>query len=415
MRARLALLAALALLAPACSRRERSNPFDPQNPSTEGRPPGFVAVAGDRQVSLSWSAVPNGSFIGYQVYRRIAGQTSYTPLTDVLGPFNISFRDVPLVNGVEYDYRLYFVFPSGLGGSPSEQQAGPGAAAPWLIESGGSDILRVTPDNRHVAARRGGFGSTADLAVNPTNGDVWVADGPGGRVVVYQSGAGVTVSIPGFSDPRAIGVDPLNASAWVCDAGRGRVYHVNRSGGIDPLSIGPLDQPLDAAVDPAPGYLWICEFGGNRVSRWDLAAQQWSATVTGPSRVAVDSVTNEGWVTSFGAGTVSRLSPAGQLLDTYTGFAAPLGIAVDSRRGRVWIADPYAGRVVALGRDGRQQFQVAGLNDVGELAVDAATGDAWAVLGVTGSVARISGNGVLLRVQGGFQFPYAIGVDPGGR
>jgi DNA-binding beta-propeller fold protein YncE len=414
MRARLALLAALALAA-GCSQRERANPFDPRNPSTAGRPPGFLAVAGDRQVSLSWSTVPSGSFIGYQVYRRIAGQSTFSPLTDVLGPYNTAFRDIPLLNGLEYDYRLYFVFPSGLGNAPSEQQAGPGPAAPWLIESGGDDIFRLTPDNRHVGSRRSGFGATADLAVNPTNGDVWVADQPGGRVVLYQASGGVTVSIPGFSEPRAIGVDPLNATAWVCDAGRGRVYHVNRSGQFDALSIGPLDQPLDAAVDPGPGYVWICEFGANRVSRWDLAAQTWSVPVTGPSRVAVDSVTEEGWVTSFGAGTVSRISPNGQVLDTYTGFTAPLGVAVDSRRGRIWIADPYAGRVVVLGRDGRQQFQVAGLTDAGEVAVDPASGEGWAVLGATGSVAHISGVGVLLRVQGGFQFPYAIGVDPGGR
>jgi len=414
MRARLALLAVLALAA-GCSQRERANPFDPRNPSTAGRPPGFVALAGDRQVSLSWSAVPSGSFIGYQIYRRISGQSTYSPLTDVLGPFNTAFRDVPLVNGLQYDYRLYFVFPSGLGSSASEQQAAPGAASPWLIESGGDKIFRLTPDNRHVSYQRSGFGETADLTVNPTSGEVWVADGPGGRVILYQPDGGVTVSVPGFNDPRAVAVDPLNGKAWVCDAGRGRVYHVDRSGQIDPLSLGPLDQPLDAAVDPAPGYLWVCEFGANKVSRWDLAAQQWSVPVTGPSRVAVDSVTEEGWVTSFGAGTLTRISPGGQVLDTYTGFTAPLGVAVDSRRGRIWVADPYAGRVLALGRDGREQFHIAGLNDAGEVAVDPATGDGWVVLGSGGSVVRISGAGVLLRALGGFQFPYAIGVDPGGR
>src|SRR5262245_28836580 len=380
MRARLAILAALVLLA-GCSKRERSNPFDPLNPSTSGRPPGFVALAGDRSVSLSWSAVQSGSFIGYQIFRRVAGQGTYTPLTDVLGRFNNAYRDIPLQNGIDYDYRLYFVFPSGLGSSPSEERAGPGSADPWLIESGGSDIIRLTPDNRHVSTRRSGFGGTADLAVNPTNGDVWVADGSNGRVLIFQTVGGVTVTIPGFNTPRAIGVDPANGTAWVCDAGQGRVYHLSRSGGKDPSSIGPIDQPLDAAVDPGPGFLWICEYGANQVSRWDLGAQQWTVPVTGPSRVAVDSLTQEGWVTSFGSGTVSRISPNGQVLDTITGFTAPLGVAVDSRRGRIWIADPYAGRITALRRDGREEFHVGGLNDAGEVAVDAATGEAWTAVG----------------------------------
>jgi DNA-binding beta-propeller fold protein YncE len=90
-------------------------------------------------------------------------------------------------------------------------------------------------------------------------------------------------------------------------------------------------------------------------------------------------------------------------------------VAVDARRGRIWIADPTAGRVTALYRDGVEEFRVTGLPDAGELAVDPATGEAWAVLGVTGSVARISPGGAILRVQGGLRVPIAIAVDPGGR
>lgn len=415
MRARLALLVPLALLVAGCSQRERSNPFDPLNPSTSGRPPGFTALAGDRQVSLHWDLVPNGSFTGYQLYRRAPGQSEFSPLTDVLGRNTVSFRDIPLVNGAEYDYRLYFVFVYGLGSTPSEQQANPGTALPWLIESDGNDIIRLTPDNRHVSTRRSGFGGTVDLAVNPSNGDVWTADGGGGRVFLYITAGGITVSVPGFSTPNAIGVDPADGTAWVCDAGRGRVYHLKASGQFDAFSLGPFDQPADVAVDPGPGFAWVCEQGGNRVWRFDLASPQWSTTVAGPTRVAVDSVTHEGWVSSFAGRTVTRLSPTGQILDTITGFTAPLGVAVDSRRGRIWIADPYAGTVTGLDRDGSQAFRLTGLGDAGEVSVDPLTGEAWVVLGAPGAVARISPAGVLLRKQGGFRFPYAIGVDPGGR
>lgn len=415
MRARLALLGALALLAAGCSSRPRANPFDPLNPSTSGRPPGFMALAGDRQVTLRWDPVVGGNFTGYRLYRRAAGEIGFTAITDVLDPLTTSFRDIPLVNSQQYDYRLYFVFLSGIGSNPSEDQATPGAAMPWLIESDGDDIIRVTPDNRRVAARRPGFGQTTDLAVNPTNGDVWVTDAGGGRVVVYEAASGVTVSIAGLSNPQAVAVDPGDATGWVCDAGRSSVYHLNRDGQLLSASIGPLNQPVDAAVDPGPGNLWVCELGANRVGRYDLGQLQWSVTIPGPSRVAVDSVTHEGWVTSFGSGIVTRVSPNGQVLGTFPGFTAPLGVAVDARRGRIWIADPYAGRITALRRDGSEEFRLSGLGDAGEIAVDPATGEAWAVLGVTGSVARLSPAGAVLRVQGGFQFPYAIGVDPGGR
>ena len=70
MRRLLPILASATLLLAGCSRRERANPFDPLNPSTSGRPSGFVALAGDREVRLRWQAVQGNSLSGYQIFRR---------------------------------------------------------------------------------------------------------------------------------------------------------------------------------------------------------------------------------------------------------------------------------------------------------------------------------------------------------
>lgn len=416
MRALLPLLVVAALALAGCGSRERANPFDPLNPTTSGRPAGFVALAGDREVTLRWSAVAGGAFTGYQVFRRGPGETDYTALTGILSPSLTSFRDVPLVNGADYAYRLYFVFLSGLGSHPAEDAASPGAAMPWVIEGSGTDLLRLTPDNRHVALRRSGHEGSVDVAANPANGDVWVADQGSGRVVVYQSGGGVTVTVPGFNQPSSVTVDDFDATAWICDVGRGRVYHMRRDGQLDANPLGPLNRPVDAAVDPFNGFVWVCEFNGDRVLYFDdTRAILWSANVPGPSRVAVDSTTREGWVTSFDQGTVSRISPAGNVLDTFTGFTAPLGVAVDHRRGIIWIADPYAGRVTALDRNGQEVFHVTGLDDAGELSVDIGTGEVWVALGAGGTVARISPAGVVVRELRGLRTPISISVDPGGR
>lgn len=416
MRALLPFLVAAAVALAGCGSRERANPFDPLNPATSGRPSGFLALAGDREVTLRWNPVSGGGFTGYQIFRRGPGETGYTELTAVLSPALTTFRDIPLVNGADYAYRLYFVFLSGLGSHPAEDTATPGAAMPWVVEGAGSDLVRLTPDNRHVMLRRGGNEGSVDVAANPSNGDVWVADQGSGRVVVYQAGGGVTVSVPGFNQPAAVTVDAFDATAWICDLGRGRVYHLRRDGQLDAASLGPLDRPVDAAVDPFNGFVWVCEFAGDRVVYFDDTRQSlWSASVPGPSRVAVDSTTREGWVTSFDDGTVTRISPAGNVLGTFAGFVAPLGVAVDSRRGRIWIADPYAGRVTALDRAGQEEFHVTGLDDAGDLSVDLGTGEVWAALGATGTVARISPTGVVLREQRGFRTPISISVDPGGR
>ncbi|MEK7331538.1 MAG: hypothetical protein AAB113_12130, partial [Candidatus Eisenbacteria bacterium] len=252
-------------------------------------------------------------------------------------------------------------------------------------------------------------------AANPADGAVWVADEGFGRVVVYQPGSGVTVSIPGLNRPRAVAVDPFDGTGWICDVGQNLVHHFTPRGDPASLPIAPLDRPVDVAVDPQDGSVWVCELGGDRVGRFESTRPLWRRTVADPSRVAVDSTTREGWVTSYANGTVTHLSRSGQPLVTLTDFTSPLGVAVDARRGRIWIADPGAGSVVALRRDGSEEFRVTGLADAGELAVDLGTGEAWVVLGDPGELARISPAGVLLRVLGGFRSPIAVSVDPGGR
>jgi len=415
MRGLLPILIAAGLAASGCGSRERINPFDPGNPQTSGRPSGFVALAADREVTLRWNAVSGTSLAGFRLYRRGPGDTDFRALTDILGPNVTSFRDIPVANGWDYAYRLYYVFASGLGSQPAEDTATPGSARPWLVESGGTDLVRLTPDGRHVLSRRGGFGSTTDVGVNPRNGDVWVTDEGRGTVVVVYPDSGVTVEVAGFSRPRAVAVDAGDGTAWICDQGRNRVYQLRRNGNFVPLSIGPVDVPVDAAVEPVDGFVWLCDLGSGLVARYDASAQQWATAVPGPARVAFDPSAREGWVSSFEHGTVTRLSGLGQVLGTFSGFTAPLGIAVDSQRGRIWVADPYAGRVTALERDGREAFRVTGLADAGELAVDEFTGEAWVVLGTSGAVARISSAGTVLRVQGGLRIPIAIGVDPGNR
>jgi DNA-binding beta-propeller fold protein YncE len=415
MRRILPLLALAALTLQSCSQRERANPFDPLNPSTSGRPTDFVALGGDHEVRLRWRSEQGTSLVGYQLFRRAPGETGYRAITDVL-PSDVSmFRDSGLNNGQDYSYRLYFVFVYGLGSRPAEDIASPGAAVPWLIEAGGSDLIQITPDGRHVAARRGGYGATTDVGVNPTDGTVWITDEGLARVVVYSPVSGVTVSIPGLDQPRGVAVDPFDGTAWVCDIGQNLVYHFRPLGDEASVPIAPLARPVDVAVDPQDGSAWVCELGADRVGRFDGSQPLWRRTVFGPSRAAVDSATRDGWITSFTYRTVTQMSLSGQLLNTVTGFTSPLGVAVDARRGRIWIADPGAGQVVALRRDATIEFRVDGLPDAGELSVDIGTGEVWAVLRNSGELARISSAGVVLRRMGGLVGPFSVSVDPGGR
>ena len=153
MRARLAVLSA-ALLALSCATRDRSNPFDPANRGTLGRPVGFAAIAGDHEARLQWTRVTGDGLVGYQVFRRTATQTDFTPLSIVLPPGTASFVDRGLLDGLDHYYRLYYVFTSGLDTRPAEDVATPGPQRTWVADYGTGRVSRLSADGRHVARVR---------------------------------------------------------------------------------------------------------------------------------------------------------------------------------------------------------------------------------------------------------------------
>jgi DNA-binding beta-propeller fold protein YncE len=76
--------------------------------------------------------------------------------------------------------------------------------------------------------------NAADLAVDPTTGDLWIAErGPanlgGGRLSLITR-AGVALATVGSIEPYGIDVDPLDGSCWVSDLHSNRILHISRSG-----------------------------------------------------------------------------------------------------------------------------------------------------------------------------------------
>ena len=104
MRPFLALLVLL-VAGSGCSSRERSNPFDPGNPSTRGHPIAFAALAGDGYATLTWQAVSGSGLVGYQAFRRAEGESSFRAISDVIPPqltrftdFRLQLRPIPAMN-----------------------------------------------------------------------------------------------------------------------------------------------------------------------------------------------------------------------------------------------------------------------------------------------------------------------------
>jgi hypothetical protein len=406
-----AALAALGLVVvTGCAERERSNPFDPANQNTQGRPAGFMALARDGRVDCVWQPQTATGLVGYQLWRKTANETTYHAISAVLKPSVSRYSDLGLLNGLEHDYRLYYVFNTGPGAGPAEDVATPGPQVPWVADAADGALLEITADGRHVATSHNGFVRPVTVAVDTTTGHVWSSDPDAAEVRVLDAASGVSLTIPVSGTPGAIATVNGDSSAWVCAEDAGLVLHL----GPDGQRLGTwsgFSLPLSVAVSGFDGSIWVCEHDGNRVWRRDLElGTTTNVTLSQPSRVAVDAATGEAWVTSFANAVLWKLSPACVPMDTIGGFAGPVGVAVDAQRSTVWVADPSGDQVRVFAVDGTPRFTVTGLPGARSVAVDPLTGEGWVATIGSGEVIRISATGTVIHRLGGTGVPNDIAV-----
>ncbi len=413
MRRYLPLLAAV-LLGAGCSNRERLNPLDPANTVTRGAPQGFIAIAGDGLVTLTWQGVLPGQILGYRLYRRVGSTGAFEVLAD-LPPKSAQYIDAGLANDIEYGYRIVYVLANGALSAAAADFATPGRARPWVVDYMGRTLSRLAPDGRHAVADPGSSSlqTPSALDVDPLNGQVWVCDPYGGTLWRVTPSFSAT-PIGSFNQPVAVAIDPGGRRAWVCDQSSGQLQCLDLGNPGPPIFVVPgLATPLSVAVDVIDGSAWVCERTGDAVRHIGFSGTRMGAVVvTEPSRVAVDSLTRRIWVTSFNARRVSIFNGAGFPIDSILNLGGPVGVTVDPRTGLTWVADTGGDRVIAYDRDTRaQRVLVTGLSAPLDVSVDRATGQAWVAVSAGGEVVRIAPDGKILSRTGGFQQPTGISVE----
>ncbi|MEO5988116.1 MAG: hypothetical protein ABIR01_04340 [Candidatus Eisenbacteria bacterium] len=403
------------LLAPACTRRERSNPLDPSNPVTGGRPEGFDAIAGYSSVSLRWTPRADLAIDGFQLFRRAVTDSAFIPLGGLQPASSQGFLDSGTLNGRDYRYRLHYVVGGQLSATPAEDIATPGPLRPWVCDPGNGVLVRLSADGRDIAARYDVGITPYAIAVSIVDGSVWVSDPFSGLALrldpVFLQG----VQMVGLSQPFQIALDQVNASAWITDLTGALGHYFPNGQPATPGRIDLLQSPGGVAVNGNTRELFVCETGGNRVRRYSNdGTPLGSGNVPAPSRVAIDSVTRFAWVTSLPTGRVYQLNEAAQVLDSLIGASGPIGIAVDSRRRRIWVADAVGNQVMVFDADSKiMVFRVTGLGEPKDVDVDLATGDAYVVARAERSVVHLSASGAIVARRTGFSDPYELGLDPG--
>ncbi len=416
MRARLALLAALALalLLDSCSGRERSNPLDAANPTSGGAPQGFNAIAGFVSARIVWTPRPDLAIDGFRLYRKAPFDADFVPLAGLQPPSSSTYFDGGLIDGLDYRYRLYFVTQGALSARYAEDVATPGRLRAWTADAAGGRLIQLSPDARDVISVRDGFGAVYSLAVTPDHGPLWIPDNLSGAIRIVDPVNFTAVTVNGFAQqPFTTALDPLDGSAWVCDL-TGQVVHLSPSGAPAGRSLPLLLQPAGIATDADSGEVWVTELAGNRVRRYLRdGTPNGARAISSPSRVATDSLTGDGWVTSFTTGRVWRIRQDLLELDSLR-LQGPIGVALDWRRRTAWVADALAKELVAIDMDTRAvRFRISGFGEPRDVAVDLDRGEAWVVDRTAGTVYRVSPTGTLLGAASGLGNPHEVRLDRG--
>ncbi|MEA2302195.1 MAG: tripartite motif-containing protein 71 [Solirubrobacteraceae bacterium] len=226
----------------------------------------------------------------------------------------------------------------------------------------------------------GQFSLPFGVAVDPSSGEVYVADELNNRVERF-SGVGGYLSQFGtsgsgdgqLSSPEGVAVDPSSHDVYVADVDNNRVERFSSAGvylsqfGTSGSGDGQFSFPIGVAVDPSSRDVYVIDAGNSRVERFSpdgvAYLSQFGTSGSGdgqfsfPIGVAIDASSGDVYVVDQNDPRVERFSAAGVYLSQFGGsgvgggtFSSPGGAAFDPATGVLYVADQANDLVEFFGR-----------------------------------------------------------------
>ena len=240
----------------------------------------------------------------------------------------------------------------------------------------------------------GQFKYLTDVAVDPTDGTLWVTDDDNDRVQHFTAAGGYLGQFKSCTDPGAIAVNPAGSLYVACSSlgviqkytAKGEALKVLASAGSGE---GQVHFPLDLAIDSS-GAIWAADTENNRVDKFSGEDKFVKSISLGsnakPWGIGI-SRGGEVWVTEPWEKRVSVLDGEGKLLRRFGSagsgpgqFAWPSDVELDSR-GYAWVADAVNDRVQIFNEAGEYVTQF-GSKGSGPAQIDT---DWWLRIAVNGN------------------------------
>ncbi len=218
-----------------------------------------------------------------------------------------------------------------------------------------SQMCTRSCQRRISSSGKGRFKMVQRVAVDPSNGDVYVTDSGANQVVKFDSSGryllrfGSRGSGAGqFNYAFGVAVDPSSGDVYATDLHNDRVEKFDSSGhylsrfGRRGTGAGQLNVPRGVAVDPSSGDVYVTERNNSRVSEFSshgrfLGAWGWGVA-NGARKFEICTRPCRGGIAGAGQGEFG-----------YGRGVGVDGVAVDPSSGDVYVADSRNDRVEKFG------------------------------------------------------------------
>jgi len=404
-----------------CVNREHKNPLDPKNPDTYGKPGGLNVFSEYDNITLSWRSINVKNLIGYNIYRKISGESSFS-FIHLTPPDSTTFFDRNVTYNLKYTYKIS-VLTSGYESPLSDSvNITPGPTNIWVTDVDNHRIIKITHDGLHEIERLSVDGNPWDIAIDPQDRSIWYSDILWGEIYQLMDNSWKRFTSPtSWWRPIDIAFDDVRKILWVADD-RGKVVRISQTTADSVLEIVNNDfvMPYSVAIDKQTGKCWVADPLSKNVfniSNNGQIVENANAVFIRPVSVSVNQTDGSCWVAD--SSRIVKLLKDGTLsFSTETGLLYAYTLDVNKNTGETWVGD-YGNtyndaRLIKFDAQGNKLLQVTGFNYPGKIAVNLHDNGCVVVDTGNGRIVRLSSEGDILSEIGGYYYPQGIVVEYSG-
>ncbi len=272
---------------------------------------GPVALGGQRLTSVGGVTASDEPVLGaYDPYTNLVYLTDdgATPGAMVVGPSNetrfatVAFSGDP--RDVSVDPTNGWAYVAGLGSNNVTYLSGYrsiGAVTLPTLYNASDAVLHIGSSTAYTPYY------TSELAFDPADGEMYVADAGSAQVSVLSSGLVQIVSNVSVGQaPYAVAYDPADGDVYVTELNSSAVVVLRGTSVVATVPVG-LD-PIEVTYDPGDGDMLVANLNSSNVSVLNGTTDLGAVTVgTGPNEIVYDPSNHDAYVVNYASANVTVL------------------------------------------------------------------------------------------------------------